>query len=204
MISTAATRLVEQHPLTPFLPENGKILMLGSFPPQQKRWCMNFYYPNFTNDMWRLWGFLFYNDRNHFVDIDNKTFKEPELKAFLKQVGVGLYDTATAVIRLKDNASDKHLEVAQPTDINALLAAMPQCRAIVTTGEKATETICNYYHITPPEMGQNVSFRASIKKDDTRKMRLYRMPSSSRAYPLKLEKKAEYYKEMLQNEGLLK
>ena len=30
--------------------------MLGSFPPQQKRWSMAFFYPNFQNDMWRIFG----------------------------------------------------------------------------------------------------------------------------------------------------
>lgn len=50
---------VEQHPLKPFLPANARLLMLGSFPPQQKRWCMDFYYPNFINDMWRIVGQVF-------------------------------------------------------------------------------------------------------------------------------------------------
>ena len=45
---------VEYHPLRPFLPENAKVLFLGSFPPQRKRWCMDFYYPNFINDHWRI------------------------------------------------------------------------------------------------------------------------------------------------------
>ncbi len=31
-----------------------------------------------------------------------------------------------------------------------------------------------------------------------RKLKLYRMPSSSRAYPMKLEKKAEYYQKMFE------
>ena len=41
---------VEYHPLVPFLPSNAKVLFLGSFPPQRKRWCMDFFYPNFIND----------------------------------------------------------------------------------------------------------------------------------------------------------
>ena len=44
----------EQHPLKPFLPANARLLMLGSFPPQRKRWSMEFYYPNWNNDMWRI------------------------------------------------------------------------------------------------------------------------------------------------------
>ena len=37
---------IEEHPLEPFLPVNAKLLMLGSFPPQKKRWSMEFFYPN--------------------------------------------------------------------------------------------------------------------------------------------------------------
>ena len=32
--------MIERHPLKPFLPENAKVLFLGSFPPPKKRWCM--------------------------------------------------------------------------------------------------------------------------------------------------------------------
>lgn len=67
---------VEQHPLKPFLPANARLLMLGSFPPQQKRWCMDFYYPNFINDMWRIVGQVFFGDRNHFVDVAAKRFRK--------------------------------------------------------------------------------------------------------------------------------
>ena len=52
---------IERHPLEPFLPANARLLMLGSFPPQKKRWSMEFYYPNWNNDMWRIVGLLFFN-----------------------------------------------------------------------------------------------------------------------------------------------
>lgn len=58
---------IEEHPFTPFLPDNARLLMLGTFPPSPKRWCMEFYYPNFTNDMWRIFGICFFDDKNHFV-----------------------------------------------------------------------------------------------------------------------------------------
>ena len=51
---------VEWHPFEPFLPKNAKVLMLGSFPPQAKRWSMKFYYPSFINDMWRILGLIFF------------------------------------------------------------------------------------------------------------------------------------------------
>ena len=184
---------VEQHPLLPFLPGNARLLMLGSFPPQKKRWSMDFYYPNWNNDMWRITGLVFFNDKDYFVVSDEKAFSKERLIGFLQSKGIALYDTASAVRRLQDNASDKYLEVVQPTDVSALLSQLPQCQAIVTTGEKATETLCAQFHIARPAVGSYTEF---LHQD--RPLRLYRMPSSSRAYPLSLEKKAAAYRIMYQ------
>ena len=86
----------------------------------------------------------------------------------------------------------------QPTDIRTMLDKLPQCRAIVTTGEKATETLCAQFSLVPPKVGDFTGFVA-----DGRPMRLYRMPSSSRAYPLALEKKAAVYRLMYQELQML-
>ena len=37
---------LERHPWPPFLPEGAKVLIMGTFPPGNHRWSMNFYYPN--------------------------------------------------------------------------------------------------------------------------------------------------------------
>ena len=184
---------VEQHPLLPFLPGNARLLMLGSFPPQKKRWSMDFYYPNWNNDMWRITGLVFFNDKEHFVVPGQKAFSKERLIGFLQDKGIALYDTASAVRRLQDNASDKYLEVVQPTDVSALLSQLPVCKAIVTTGEKATETLCAQFHIARPAVGSYTEF-----PHQGRPLRLYRVPSSSRAYPLSLEKKAAAYRIMYQ------
>lgn len=195
---------VEYHPLFPFLPEGCKVLFLGSFPPQRKRWAkgFDFFYPNFINDHWRIEGLLFFDDKNYFVDSANKTFKLPEIVQFLKDKGIGFFDTATAVKRLKDNASDKFLDVVEPTDIYALLRQVPQCKVIVTTGEKATKTICETLAISQiPRVGEYVSISSNVVSHPN--LVLYRLPSSSRAYPLSLEKKAVEYRNMYVFAGLL-
>ena len=74
----------ELHPLGFFLPENTRLLMLGSFPPPRARWSMNFYYPNIQNDMWRILGFLFYHDKNYFLETP-KAFSEAKAKTFSHQ-----------------------------------------------------------------------------------------------------------------------
>ena len=188
---------VEYHPLRPFLPDGARVLFLGSFPPQRKRWCMDFFYPNFINDHWRIEGQLFFADRNHFVDLEAKRFKLDEIVSFCQQKGIAFFDTSTAVRRLKDNASDKFLEVVEPTDIPALIGRLPQLRAIVTTGEKATETICASLHI--PESPKVNSY---VTIPDFNPIVLYRLPSSSRAYPLAFDKKVAAYRQMFQFVGV--
>ena len=192
-MNPSPTSDVEEHPLTPFLPPQARLLMLGSFPPPRYRWSMDFYYPNWNNDMWRIFGLLFFQDKDHFADPAQKAFRRKALIAFLQELGVALYDTASAVRRLQANASDKFLEVVRPTDVPALLRRLPACRAIVTTGEKATDTLCQTFGIEAPGVGRYVPFTF-----EGRLLRLYRMPSSSRAYPLALEKKAAFYRPMFE------
>lgn len=189
---------IERHPLKPFTPEGAKLLMLGSFPPPHERWSMEFFYPNWINDMWRIVGHIFFGDRHHFEVAGAKKFDQKSIVEFCTERGIAIYDTAREVRRLQGNASDKFLEVVTPTDLHALLATLPDCHAIVTTGQKATDVIMSVFGCAEPAVGDCSEFEVAA-----RPMRLWRMPSSSRAYPLKLEKKAEYYREMFAKEGVL-
>ena len=188
---------VEYHPLNPFLPEGAKILFLGSFPPQRKRWCIDFFYPNWINDHWRIQGQVFFGDKNHFVCEGEKRFKLDEIVRHCEEKGIAFFDTSTAVRRLKDNASDKFLEVVEPTDVGALLRKIPECRAVVTTGEKATETLCALFGVPVPPVSGYSSF-----KHEGRVLRLYRMPSTSRAYPLPIQRKADAYRRLFEELGM--
>ena len=132
---------IETHPFEPFLPENAKLLMLGSFPPPKTRWRMNFYYPNYQNDMWRIFGLVFFENKDYFLDIANKNFKLELLRDFLMHTGIAIFDSAHRAIRLKGNASDKFLQVEEAINIEALLARIPHCHSVMTTGDKATDTL---------------------------------------------------------------
>lgn len=188
----------ENHPLDPFLPSGARLLMLGSFPPQRRRWSMEFYYPNLQNDMWRIFGHIFFGDRAHFLTADGKAFDRERIVGFLTDRGIALYDTASAVNRLKDNASDQFLEIVETTDIAALLRSLPACRAVVATGGKAAETAASVLGCDVPAVGRSAAFGF-----DGWEMKLWRMPSSSRAYPLPLERKAAIYREMFEASGLI-
>ena len=182
------SEIIERHPFEPFLPANAKLLMLGTFPPAEKRWCMSFYYPNFINDMWRIFGICFYGDKQHFVLEQEKRYDLDSIIPFLNEKGIAMYDTATRIRRTKDNASDKDLEIVEETDLDSMLRKLPECKAVITAGQLATDVFCRHYGIQSPKVGEYAAFSV-----DHRELRLYRMPSSSRAYPMRAERKAEYY-----------
>lgn len=191
---------VETHPLSPFLPHDAKLLMLGSFPPPQSRWKMDFYYPNYQNDMWRIFGLIFFKDKDYFLDLPNKCFKEQQIRDFLTEIGIAIFDTAYQVKRLQGNASDKFLEIVTATDLSQLLGQIPMCHTIMTTGDKATDTLMQHFpeQINKPMIGQSVQVNYA-----NRELNLYRLPSSSRAYPLALDKKADAYQQFFQAIKLL-
>lgn len=143
----------ELHPLEPFLPVGARLLMLGSFPPQRVRWSMDFFYPNLQNDMWRIVGLVFFGDKGYFLTPDAKRFDKERIVRFCEEKGLALYDTAEEIIRLKNNASDNFLQVVREVDLAQLLAAVPTCRAIVTTGQKATDVIVRLTGCAEPPVG---------------------------------------------------
>ena len=198
---------IERHPLRPFMPENAQLLMLGSFPPPKERWCMDFFYPNPQNDMWRIMGQIFYSDKTYFegpsdkvpsTKANKKVFNREEIISFCETKGIAIFDTAQAVIRLQGNAADEHLEIVEPTDIAALLLQIPSCHDICCTGGKAAQTLAETLHYVLPKVGEFIetSFAG-------RTLRFWRMPASSRAYPLSLDKKAAAYRRMFETIGLL-
>ena len=186
---------IELHPFTPWIPQEAKVLIMGTFPPQKKRWAMEFYYPNRTNDFWKIMGLLFMGNAEALVDKANKSYNLERIKELLTEKGIAMSDTGHAVKRLKDNASDKFLEIVEPVDLDSILEKIPMCRAVCTTGEKASQVVAMLTSTEAPKMGEYTNTPSGLE--------LWRMPSTSRAYPLALEKKAEYYANMFRHIGLL-
>ena len=182
----------EIHPFEPFVPPNCRVLMLGTFPPKPNRWRMPFYYPNFQNDMWRIMGLIWKGNKDYFIDVINKEFRLDLIRQFCNEIGLGLSDTAVEVIRLKDNASDKFLQIVRNVDIDGLLAKAPDCHSLVATGELAANQLSALVDGPTLKTGipETVTYRG-------RQLTLWRGPSSSRAYPLPLSKKAEIYANIL-------
>ena len=186
---------LETHPFSPFLPKNAKVLIMGTFPPQRKRWAMEFYYPNRTNDFWQIMGLIFKDDRYALYDRMNKEFNLPAIKNLLIEKGIAMSDTGYRIRRLKGNASDKFLDIVEAAHLDLLLSQLPECKAIATTGEKAAEVIADLTSSPAPKIGEYVVTNTGLE--------VWRMPSTSRAYPLPIEKKAIPYSNLFNHLGLL-
>ncbi len=182
---------IERHPWPPFVPAGARYLFLGTFPPQEHRWSMPFFYPNRTNDFWRIMGLIFLGNRDALWEAEQGRFNLDAIKSLLNREHIALWDTGMAVRRLKGNASDKFLEIVEPIDLATLLDENPTISHIITTGEKATGVIAMQAGVEMPSIGVPVACRVG-----SHAITLWRMPSSSRAYPLSLDKKAEAYKKI--------
>lgn len=189
---------LESHPWQPFIPDGARVLIMGTFPPKSSRWSMDFYYPNKINDFWRVMGLVFYDNADRFWNPVTKSFLLDDIKAFLCERGIAMNDTGAKIRRLRDNASDKYLEIVEPVNLAGLLDMMPHCHTIATTGEKAAGVIAAITGSDAPATGKSVDIEWA-----GRSLRVWRMPSTSRAYPLPLAKKAEAYAAMFRSTGLL-
>lgn len=196
MDSSDSTSPLERHPWPPFIPENAKVLIMGTFPPGSHRWSMDFYYPNRTNDFWFMMGLIFAGDRFALYDKETKLFNLDAIKSLLTEKGIALNDTGLVIRRLKGNASDKFLEIVEPVHLRELLNKMPLCRTVATTGEKAAGVIASLTDTDAPKMGAMVTSADGLE--------IWRMPSTSRAYPLALDKKAEFYAKMFRHIGIIR
>ncbi|MCH5225120.1 MAG: uracil-DNA glycosylase family protein [Muribaculaceae bacterium] len=194
---------IELHPFKPFLPEGTKVVVCGTFPPKPDKWSMDFFYPNFFNDMWRIFGLIIFNEKEKFFNRETKTIDKEGIKKMLEKIHVGVGETVTKAIRQRDNASDKFLEVVERVNLPALLSQIPDCKDLVTTGEKAASVIAGLTNTPVPKVGEWIACSITMPDGSERRFRHWRMPSTSRAYPMKIEKKAEFYKRMLIETGVL-
>ncbi len=186
---------LETHPFEPFLPSEAKLLFLGTFPAKPVKWSMNFYYPNFTNDFWRIMGMIFYSDKEYFeIRSPKNRWNEKTIREFCFSHGFAFSDTAEKIHRLKGTASDADLQIVKTRDIPAHVEQLPKCQVIVATGTLASEVVSRQFGCKIPKFGESSEI---LLPQSERRLNFFRLPSTSRAYPLALEKKAEFYRNIL-------
>lgn len=153
--------------------------------------------------MWRIFGMIFFNDKDKFFDKEKKLVDKNGIQQMLLNYKIGIGETATEVIRTKDNASDKFLEIITPVNLSNLFSKAPKCKIIATTGEKAASVISDLTNSPIPKMGEHIECNIILDNECPKKFLHWRLPSTSRAYPMPLDKKKEYYSDMLKFIGII-
>ena len=213
ILSEARAADIEAHPFGPVLPPDATVMMMGTFPPTADKWAMRFHYPNFYNDMWRIYGSVFFDDVDYFRVGDEKRFDPERIRAFMFERGIASCPTVNQAIRETGNASDKNLTVVTPVDLDNILPQVLKVQTLFTTGGKATEVLLNLLAEPPakskyPKTNQSMDYpyqwqSNQSQKADVNDLTLYRLPSTSRAYPLALDKKIAAYKDFFKKIGKL-
>ena len=213
ILSEAQATEVETHPFVPVLPPNATVMMMGTFPPTADKWAMPFHYPNFYNDMWRIYGSVFFDDVDYFRVGKEKRFDPERIRAFMFERGIASCPTVKQAIRETGNASDKNLTVVTPVDLDSILPKVPKVETLFTTGGKATEVLLGLLAEPPakskyPKTNQSMDYpyqwqSNQSQKADVNDLTLYRLPSTSRAYPLAIDKKIAAYKDFFKKIGKL-
>ncbi|MEN6670924.1 DNA glycosylase [Psychrobacter sp. B38] len=205
---------IETHPFAPVLPPNATVMMMGTFPPTADKWAMQFHYPNFYNDMWRIYGRVFFDDADYFRVGDEKRFDPKRIRDFMFERGIASCPTVKQAIRETGNASDKNLTVVTRVDLDNILPQVPEVKTLFTTGGKATEVLLSLLETPPakskhPKTNQSMAYPYQWQNLDAHQnntvndLTLYRLPSTSRAYPLSLDKKVAAYKAFFKEIGKL-
>lgn len=157
--------------------------------------------------MWRIWGYIIFGDKNALLLPGERKFDIDKVLDLCRSVGLALTDAAETVVRERGNASDAHLRVVKPRDFKALLTSIPLCRDIALTGEKAMATLGRIVGFKCIPLGEFVEtdfFKSNthrvgepVPRSESAPVRIWRMPSSSRAFPRPIEWKADYYRRLL-------
>ena len=122
---------------------------------------------------------------------------------FLHSASGGAWISTIPTSSTTIGASRAKCSLPTATTLWPLLQQLPHCRFIVTTGQKATETICQYFCLAEaPKVGCYVAI-PHLKNGYGLPISLYRLPSSSRAYPLSFDKKAAAYRQMFAEAEML-
>ena len=88
--------IIETHPWAPFVPDNARVLIMGTFPPGEHRWSMDFFYPNPTNDFWRIMGLLYFGDKEALYDRAAKRFRLDDVRHLVGSHGIAMGATRLA------------------------------------------------------------------------------------------------------------
>ncbi|MGZ3920160.1 MAG: hypothetical protein ACXVNM_05760 [Bacteroidia bacterium] len=186
----------EIHPPWEYEVPGMKVLILGNFPPHQKRWDYEFFYPNKQNNFWKVLAAI--------NGVNLKETKGPaaveERKKIMKNLKIGVYNLAKVISRKNSSARDTDIEILEYMDIFSVIKKHRQLKKIILAGFAAKNSTARTFlhllekkgvkHDLPSEIKAGTSFNIYMEQ---RVINCVILNSTSTAFPIKLEKLVEQF-----------
>jgi len=120
----------EHHPNWYFEIPGMKVLILGSFPPHEKRWSYDFYYPNNSNPFWDVLAGVFGKKLKHYrCDAAVK-----ERQQLMIDTKIGVENLGQKIKRKGESAADKDIEIIKFRNIKGILDRHREIERILLPG----------------------------------------------------------------------
>jgi G:T/U-mismatch repair DNA glycosylase len=190
----------ETHPWKWYSAPGAKILMIGTFPPPQKRWSYDFFYPNRNNYFWKIISAVSGNPLIHWEG----EAAVNERKEILDSLKMAITDMGHIISRTDDSAADEKLAIVdgQYMDIKQILSENLTIEKFILTSSSGKVSALKWFSEyckangidhKIPKGNKPISFDVQI--DDRQiKVRVLISPSPRPARRLGEEKLVEMYR----------
>ncbi len=108
-------------------------LILGSFPPHEKKRNFQFYYPNKQNHFWKILAALAKYDL-HYFDGDKAVI---ERKAIMEKLQIGIENMGKTIKRKGTSAKDTDIEIVDFHDVLNILIQHTELNTVMLAGYSA-------------------------------------------------------------------
>ena len=120
----------EKHPNWYYDIPKMKVLILGSFPPHEKRWSYDFYYPNNGNPFWEALAGAHGKKLKHYrCDAAVK-----ERRQLMIDINVGVENLGQIIERKGESAADNDIKIIKFRDILGILHRHHEIERILLPG----------------------------------------------------------------------
>lgn len=120
----------EHHPNWYYDIPKMKVLILGSFPPHEKRWSYDFYYPNNGNPFWDALAGAHEKELKHYrCDAAVK-----ERQQLMIDIKVGVENIGQIIERKGESAADNDIKITKFRNILEILHRHPEIEKILLPG----------------------------------------------------------------------
>lgn len=132
----------EIHPFKWFVPEDSRVLIVGTFPPTKRNWSYDFFYPNKRNLFWRVMAGVAGVFLQYFSGIE----AVEERKKLLQNLQVGITDMGHTITRINDSSLDEHLSIITYMDILTILDNHPSINKIIFTSSSGPVSAAKWFN----------------------------------------------------------